>query len=55
MTWQLWVVVGWFVISALYGIGMVGKKREPIEPSTAVTNVIAMGLLVTLVIWGSHA
>lgn len=52
MTWMLWVVAGWFVVSTLIVVGSVGKERKPIEPSTAVGAAVINGALITLVMFG---
>lgn len=55
MTWQLWIIVGWFVLAGLFAIGSVGKPRKTVEPSAAVFAVLISAALIALVIWGSHA
>lgn len=36
MSWPTYVIVGWFILNALFSIGMVDKEREPVKPVGAV-------------------
>jgi hypothetical protein len=52
MDWYLWLLVGWWALSALATVSAVGKPRKPTESSTAVvvvaiSVVLAVGLVVT--------
>lgn len=55
MMWQLWIIIGWFVLGALIAIGSVGKERKPVEPGEAVATVILSAIFIALIIWCSHA
>jgi hypothetical protein len=49
LAWQLWVVIGYLVLNALFAIGMIGRRRGPITPSEAVINtLVAVGLILLL-------
>lgn len=50
MNWFDWLLVAYFSINALIIIGIIGKDREPITPTTAVFVVIIYALLIAGVI-----
>lgn len=50
----MWLVVGWFALSALVTIGRVGKGTIRVTPATAVVTVVIYVVLIVLVLvsWG---
>lgn len=48
MTWFGWLLSVMVVISSLYSISQVGKRRDVITPAVACCQVIVAGLL----LWG---
>lgn len=53
MTWPLWIVFGYLVISTLTTVGSIGKPRRPLESGPAVVAVIIMSALAGLVVLGA--
>lgn len=46
MTWFDYVLTGWLIFGALAGVAIIGKKRDPINPSTAVLTVVINALII---------
>lgn len=51
MTWILWVVVAWLVISTVALVTQVGKPREPLTPEIAASSVVIHGLIISAIIF----
>lgn len=50
MEWFSWVLVAWFGLNAIAGIGYIGRDRGKIAPSTAVITTVIYFLLILGVI-----
>jgi hypothetical protein len=48
MKWEAWVIVGFFVMSILNGIALVGKPRQPFTGGGIVFASIVTAVLVYL-------
>ena len=53
MTWQLWIVVAFNLVSAVTTPTMVGKDRKPLDGTTA-AMLVGLNLVVAfLIVWGA--
>ncbi len=48
MTWYGWFLLGWWAFVSLLVVGMIGRKRDPITPASAVATIVINALF----IWG---
>ena len=46
MSWQQWLLVGFFAFAALANITTIGEPRKPTTPNSAVVALIAQALLI---------
>ena len=46
MTWFGWCLIAIVALSTLLSVAQIGKKREPLDPSTVVVIVIVNSLLI---------
>jgi hypothetical protein len=47
----LWVLVGFQALAALCNVGLIGKKRDPITPLSAVITVIISALFIVALLY----
>lgn len=45
-----WLLIGWFLFSAVVMVGTIGKHRRPIDSGTAGLAILVDALLILLVV-----
>lgn len=53
MSWFLWVLAGWFLLSTIITVACVGQPRKPLTPETAAVAVLLNALWIgAIVVFG---
>lgn len=55
MHWTLWIVVGWFIFSAIAMVAHVGKPRGPLTGGSAAFALLMVAAMVALIFIGGNA
>jgi len=52
VTWVFWFLIGWFALSPLVTIALIGRPRKPLGPVDGVASlIIAAGLISLVAFW----
>lgn len=53
MSWQHWVILGWWAVGAIGAVLLIGEEREPLTPPMALLQLTTLGVLVALLVTGA--
>lgn len=53
MNWLFWCLIGYFVLSIIATVGVIGRPRQALTPQLAVWNILIYGgwIVLTIVGW----